>query len=207
MGAIAIVLAIPLILAILLALSCLYFLGVFVAECFFINPYNSRGHDKHRRLREGPLARCVRVLFRATVWAIAGYVCAFTFGIANMFLFTPPDDPQDELANEWYFPVCVLLALEEAAGGAFVGSCIGAAMPDRLSRWRVALAGFAGAVFGTAVGWFLARRLGIHLVQAHDATEHVSTMLLQAVGACAAMLSVATIATARTAKGVTKDVL
>lgn len=129
MGTIAALLAVPFLLAVLFLASCAYFAvttiaGVFV-DSFFDNPYRSAERVRQTHRRGGPLAGVIRTLFLASVWGIAGYVGAFVYGIVYMIPPSPPYDPNDSLANEWYTPYCILLALLVGSGGGLIAFLVG----------------------------------------------------------------------------------
>jgi hypothetical protein len=130
------------------------------------------------------IGRLLAVAGRALGWGILGAICGVLLGIAIGVINAPRRDASDPLEHEWYTPFVLLLIIPaECVAGLVIGTGIALGVHTPIGRRKAFASALGGAALGVGAGWVLATVFQVVLVNWHDGSKLMSSLIFQAAGA------------------------
>ena len=135
------------------------------------------------------IGRLLAVAGRVLGWGILGAICGVLLGITIGVIHAPQVDASDPLEHEWYTPFVLLLIIPaECVAGLVIGTGIALGGHTPIGRRKAFAFALGGAALGAGVGWVLATVFQVVLVNWHDGSKLMSSLILQAAGALGGLL-------------------
>ena len=129
------------------------------------------------------IVRLLAVAGKVLGWGILGAICGVLSGIAIGVINAPRRDARDPSEHEWYTPFVLLLIIPaECVAGLAIGTWIALGVHAPIGRRKAFAFALGGAALGVGLGWVLATFFQVVLVNWHDGSKLMSSLILQAAG-------------------------
>jgi hypothetical protein len=130
------------------------------------------------------IVRPLAVAGRVLGWGILGAICGVLLGCTIGVIHAPRTDASDPLEHEWYTPFVLLLIIPaECVAGLVIGTGIALGVHTPIGRRKAFAFAAGGAALGVGLGWVLATVFQVVLVNWHDGSKLMSSLIMQAAGA------------------------